>query len=73
MLWIRLWEWGGVGIACKYSNREFIGIEIDEKYFNIAQKRINEANVEAADEAIVEKVEEPSVDNVERQGQLTFF
>ncbi len=31
---------GGVGIACKYGNRRFIGIEIDEKYFAIARQRI---------------------------------
>lgn len=31
---------GGVGIACKNSGRNFIGIEIDEKYFNIAKERL---------------------------------
>lgn len=31
---------GGVGIACKKTGREFIGIEIDEKYFKIAGDRI---------------------------------
>ena len=31
---------GGGGIACKDLNRDFIGIEIDEKYFKIAQERI---------------------------------
>lgn len=29
------------GVACKNTNRSFIGIEKDEKYFNIAQNRIN--------------------------------
>lgn len=33
---------GGVGIACKRTNRGFIGVEIDEKYFNIAKRRIEE-------------------------------
>ena len=33
---------GTTGIACKHLNRNFIGIEIDEKYFNIAKKRIEE-------------------------------
>ena len=33
---------GTTGIACKNTNRNFIGIEMDETYFNIAQKRINE-------------------------------
>lgn len=31
---------GGCGIACKILHREFIGIEIDEKYFAIAEERI---------------------------------
>lgn len=33
---------GTTGIACKNLNRDFIGIELDEKYFNIARDRINE-------------------------------
>lgn len=33
---------GTTGVACKKLNRNFIGIEIDEKYFDIAQKRIME-------------------------------
>ena len=32
------------GVACKNTNRNFIGIERDEKYFNIAKQRINETN-----------------------------
>ena len=32
---------GSTGVACKELNRRFIGIELDEKYFNIAQERIN--------------------------------
>lgn len=32
---------GTTGVACKELNREFIGIELDEKYYNIAYKRIN--------------------------------
>lgn len=31
---------GTTGIACKNLNRNFIGIELDEKYFNIAKERI---------------------------------
>lgn len=34
---------GTTGIACKNLNRNFIGIELDEQYFNIAQDRINAA------------------------------
>jgi site-specific DNA-methyltransferase (adenine-specific) len=32
---------GTTGVACKNLNRNFIGIELDENYFNIAQERIN--------------------------------
>ena len=32
---------GTTGVACKKLNRNFIGIELDEKYFNIAKERIN--------------------------------
>lgn len=34
---------GSTGIACINTNRRFIGIEKDEKYFEIASNRINEA------------------------------
>ena len=34
---------GSTGVACVYTNRHFIGIELDEGYFNIAKKRIEEA------------------------------
>ena len=33
---------GSTGIACMNTNRDFIGIELDENYFNVAQKRITE-------------------------------
>lgn len=33
---------GTVGVACKNANRNFIGIELDESYFQIAKERINE-------------------------------
>ena len=32
---------GSTGVACKNTNRNFIGIEMDENYFNIATNRIN--------------------------------
>jgi len=32
---------GTTGVACKNLNRKFIGIELDETYFQIAEKRIN--------------------------------
>ena len=31
---------GSTGVACMNTNRNFIGIELDEKYFNIAKNRI---------------------------------
>ena len=34
---------GSTGVACVNTNRHFIGIELDEGYFNIAKKRIEEA------------------------------
>jgi site-specific DNA-methyltransferase (adenine-specific) len=34
---------GSTGVACKNTGRDFIGIELDDKYFNIATKRINDA------------------------------
>lgn len=32
---------GSTGVACINTNRNFIGIELDENYFNIAKNRIN--------------------------------
>lgn len=34
---------GSAGVACVNTNRDFIGIELDENYFNIAKQRIEEA------------------------------
>ena len=31
---------GSAGVACLNTNRKFIGIELDDKYFNIAKNRI---------------------------------
>ena len=36
---------GSTGIACANLNRNFIGIELDEKYFGIAKNRINKDSV----------------------------
>lgn len=33
--------YGTTGVAAKSLNRDFIGIELDEGYFNIARDRIN--------------------------------
>ena len=35
---------GSTGVACKNTNREFIGMELDEKYFKIACERIEGGN-----------------------------
>ena len=34
---------GSTGVACANTNRQFIGIELDNNYFDIASKRIEEA------------------------------
>ena len=34
---------GSTGVACMNTNRKFIGIEINEKYFDMAKKRIEES------------------------------
>jgi site-specific DNA-methyltransferase (adenine-specific) len=34
---------GSTGVACVNTNRNFIGIELDDKYFEIAKRRISEA------------------------------
>ena len=31
---------GTTGIACKNTNRNFIGIELEDSYFEIAEKRL---------------------------------
>ena len=37
---------GSTAVACMNTNRKFIGIELDKKYFKIAEKRINEAKTQ---------------------------
>ena len=37
---------GTTGVACKNTNRNFIGIELDKTYFNIAKERIDNATCE---------------------------
>lgn len=34
---------GSTGVACVNTGRKFIGIEMDDNYFNIAKKRIQES------------------------------
>ena len=37
---------GSTGVACINTNRNFIGIELDEKYFEIAKERIEKISLE---------------------------
>lgn len=37
---------GTTGVACKLTNRNFIGIELNEKYFDIAKQRIEKGFVQ---------------------------
>ena len=32
---------GSTGVACRNTNRDFIGIELDKEYYDIAVDRIN--------------------------------
>lgn len=34
---------GTTGVACVNTNRDFVGIEINDEYFNVSENRINEA------------------------------
>ena len=34
---------GSTGVACVNTKRDFIGVELDENYFDIARRRINDA------------------------------
>lgn len=40
---------GTTGVACMNLNRRFMGIELDESYFNIAKNRIEEALIDKGD------------------------
>ena len=42
---------GSTGVACVNTGRDFIGIEMDKGYFNIAKNRIEEAQIKATKEA----------------------
>lgn len=43
---------GSTGVACVNTNRNFIGIELDEKYYNIAKSRISESVEKVKNEKI---------------------
>ena len=37
---------GSTGVACKNTNRDFIGIEMNDEYFKISEQRINDVKYE---------------------------
>ena len=41
---------GSTGVACVNTNRNFIGIELDEEYFKIAENRIEQAIIDKGEE-----------------------
>ena len=41
---------GTTGVACKNTNRNFIGIELDKNYFEISKKRIKDAHIKKKQE-----------------------
>lgn len=43
---------GSTGVACLNTNRNFIGIELDSDYFEIAKRRLFEVNGERAEQII---------------------
>lgn len=48
---------GSTGVACVDTGRNFIGIELDDNYFEIAKKRIEQAEKEKAGELDFSEVE----------------
>lgn len=44
---------GSTGVACVNTNRNFIGIELDETYFQIAKKRIEQADAIQPDTKVI--------------------
>jgi site-specific DNA-methyltransferase (adenine-specific) len=41
---------GTTGVACLNTNRNFIGMELNENYFNIAKDRIEKAKTQRNDD-----------------------
>ena len=37
---------GSTGVACLNTNRNFIGIEMNDKYFDIARNRMNGIDIQ---------------------------
>lgn len=49
---------GTTGVACMNLNRNFVGIEKDPKYFEIASKRVEEARTESVRTLVIESKED---------------
>lgn len=47
---------GSTGIACINTNRNFIGIELDEKYFQIAKERLESCTSSAVNSSVNNKL-----------------
>ena len=45
---------GSTGVACVNTGRKFIGIELDEHYFGIAQERISNAQTTPLERAVIQ-------------------
>ncbi|MDU6995981.1 MAG: site-specific DNA-methyltransferase [Terrisporobacter othiniensis] len=43
---------GSTGVACLNTNRRFVGIELDEKYFNIAKQRLQDVVISTGSEVV---------------------
>lgn len=59
---------GTTGVVAKRLNRDFIGIEIDDAYFELAKKRIENT---WANNSLLEFIEKKTVDN--NQSKLEFY
>ena len=46
---------GSTGVACINTNRKFIGIELDDEYFDTAVKRVSKAYQDKEEEFTYEK------------------
>ena len=41
---------GSTGVACMNTGRRFVGIELNEQYYDVAMKRIREASDRALED-----------------------
>ena len=56
---------GSTGVACVNIEREFVGIELDKRYYDIAEKRIEAARADFTPALFdVEKAERENYDAV---------